>query len=253
MIQIADRETMPLFMRLIPNELKTRIFLPGTVVVGERDGEEEGAAAIGVMLLTLTHSDEVAVEWLWVEEEYREEGIGEGLLMFAFDIARADNRDRVTAKIYTGDEEYFNDALGATYFLERQFYYEREEALWVINREDLTVFHSGKLDKELLQPFVSEELAKTKGKKASREILPLAEVPELVLKTAAGLKDLVLQNDETLDRDLSFVCTEENIVRGALLVIRYHDSLCPIYLKGDSANTVGQLLSYCFVEAKKEP
>lgn len=74
-------------------------------MVGEliEDGDTKEPAA--VLVLTMSLPDEIGIEWLWVEEDFREEGLGENLLMMAFDIAKVDDRKKVTAKIYTGEEE----------------------------------------------------------------------------------------------------------------------------------------------------
>ena len=92
MAQIIDRETMPQFLRLIPSELKFKICLPGTVVIGETAEGPDGVEPAGVLVLTMRQPEEITVEWLWVEDELRGEGVGESLLMVAFDMAKADYR-----------------------------------------------------------------------------------------------------------------------------------------------------------------
>ena len=251
MARILNREDMPLFMGLIPNELKTHIFFPGTVVAGEAAKGEDGEVPVAGMILTLLKQEEVGIEWLWVEEELRGEGIGEDLLMLAFDIAKADDRTSVTAKIYTGDEEYFADALGATYFMERQFYHKREEDLWIITKKDFAMPNLTRLDRNLYHPFISKKLGSAVANTgAARTIKPLSAVSDEVLMAASGPGAVISRYREDLDRDMSCVCMEGDVVRGACLLLHVKDSYWPIYLRGDCAQTVKQLVYTCFVEGK---
>ncbi len=250
MAQILDRETIPLFLRLIPSELKTKICLPGTVVIGEMAEGPEGDEPAGVLVLTLTRSDEVSVEWLWVEEELQGEGLGESLLMIAFDIARADQRRMVTAKIYNSGESYYSDGLGATYFMERHFFHERNEELWALTGEDLAKASIRRVDKELCRPFLSGKQSKGNGERAKLSFLPVSKAEEKYLRAAEGIGTLYTEYREMIDRDLSFVCMGENACKGALLVVRMEDSLSPVCFRGDSTAALGQLLIYSLMELK---
>ena len=136
---LLEEDLLPQFECLLPVEFKHAAEIPGVVLIGAT--EEEGLSAsgspdnnsqkssedgdslpVGIMVLSFIHSNELRILWTFVDPDFRGYGIGEAMLEKAFEIALADGRTSVTARIWGEDDEdkgkFYGDAwLGFHHFI----------------------------------------------------------------------------------------------------------------------------------------
>ncbi len=119
---LIEEDLLPRFECLLPVEFKSAGYIPGVVLIGameeaglaapessddtrQEQSEDDALLPVGVMILSFIHSNELRVLWTFVDPDFRGYGIGAAMLEKAFEIAQADGRSRVTARLWGEDDE----------------------------------------------------------------------------------------------------------------------------------------------------
>ncbi len=217
-IHTIEKDELRFYDHLLPKEMKGLIHIPGMMAFGAALEEDDGAVPMSIMLVSFSHADEIRIEWLYTDPEYRGQAAASQLLYLAFDLAQADKRSRVTARIAgTGSKDYHSDPI-VHFLLERQFSFQKEtENEWMISAEDAK--------KAVLHAFGSHT--------DPGAFLPLSEVSNRILRNVmnfalgAGEAEFPVLLDR-IDKELSCVCVIDDQVAGVLLFMRYENTIYPV-------------------------
>ena len=236
-IHTIKEDELRFYSHLLPDEMQDYPYIPGMVAFGAAEEEEGEDVAAGILLISMSHHDEIRIEWLYVDREYRGRAIASQLLYLAFDIAQADKRSFVTARVAgTGSREYHDDPI-VMYLTERQFSFRKGTASeWFLKPQDAV-----QAVKNTFGDFYDEDSVK-----------PLKEISDKLLRNAFSFANEGAEPEfpivpERIDRDLSCVVLEKEKVQGVLLFMRAGKTILPIALRAENNDKV--LLSYLLVYA----
>ena len=215
-ISCLTREQRDFCVDMDPFQMMDWLEFPGTYALAatERNqttGEDRPA---GLMICSVNNQS-LIIDWLCVSANYRMQGVGEQLLLKAFEMAK--NAGFQTVKAYM-NEEYGRDIVchgQEQYFKERLF--EQEQVLageWLTDLRTLET-----------HPFFKQNHHKEKlsHKMLSFRKLPVAKIRESIAclvasQEAAVLYDMSNGIGNCYDPDLSFVLMDGERICGALVV-----------------------------------
>ena len=160
-----DEKIVGAFRGLDPFETLDRLPVKGSFVLGSVAEEDEFDEPVGLLVGTI-ENDRLVLHWLFVDPDYRDEGLGSYLLMLAFEEADRRGLSQVVARI---SDEYDMDDPGwdSWGFFVNDVFKEAEEDEFVLrtSMKEMTKL----LDKESKR---NESLAKAPG------ILPIKSLSQ---------------------------------------------------------------------------
>ena len=96
LVREADKEY---YNDMLPAELMFLLGDPDMILLGVVDETEKGAVPAALMILSAASEKQPVLEWLYVKEEYRGRGIGEDLMLQAFELAKQGRTGVLYAKL----------------------------------------------------------------------------------------------------------------------------------------------------------
>ncbi len=186
--------------------LQVCLQMPSCFALCARAGEENTPVGL---LVALRLEQRIAIEWMFVEKEWRGLGIGEQLLLETQRIAERFGISEISASIRSTYLEADGYSEGASYFEERLFDEERRLA-----RDDLTLRTISKLPvfKRNLSELPRPRFLISMGLQELQDILERLEA-----EPAARMLYPVAGNRDLFDRSCSCVLARDGEVQGALL------------------------------------
>ena len=103
------------FKELDPLDRLELLALPGSFGIGAVDVSGEEALDVGVMVVLQDHGSYV-LEWLCIDQQYRDREIGGALLKMLFDLAAEKGHEKVYARMTSEIEEVVEDYLHDHFF-----------------------------------------------------------------------------------------------------------------------------------------
>ena len=153
---LLEADLLPQFECLLPVEFKHAGDIPGIVLIGATeeaglamseasgdtaDGRSEDGSSLpaGIMVLSFIHENELRILWTFVDPDFRGYGIGEAMLEKAFEIAQADGRSSVTARLWGGDDESGEEFHGDSWLGFHHFIWSGDRyPEWFVSLNELT-------------------------------------------------------------------------------------------------------------------
>lgn len=229
-ISRMTREQKDFFLDMDPLLMMDRLDFPNTfALIATQQNEEAGEDILAGLMICSLQGRALIVEWLCVAAAYRMQGVGEQLLLSAFDMAAEGKLENICAYI---NDEYGRDLICAgqeNYFRERLF--EREQILpgeWLTDLRTLAA-----------QPFFRRNPA------ASLQAVSLRKLSTTMIRDGvaklAKMKEAAMLyamngSMDLFDADLSFFLLDGEKLCGGLLVQCVKRSLpdvhadIPVYL-----------------------
>ena len=234
-IHTIKEDELEYYSHLLPDEMQDYPRIPGMMAFGAAEEDEGDYVGAGILLISMLHKDEIRIEWLYVDPKYRGEAIASQLLYLAFDLAQADKRPYVSARVVgTGSREYHDDPI-VMFLTERQFSFREFTANeWFLKPAD-----AAKLVRTAFGNMYEEELVR-----------PIKELSDRLQRNAFRFA-LNMQNPEfpivpeRIDRDLSCAFVDEDEVEGVLLFMRAGKLVLPVALVAKNNDRV--ILNYLLV------
>ena len=239
-IHTIKESELEYYSHLLPDEMQDYPRIPGMMAFGAAEEDAGDYVGAGILLISMFHKDEVRIEWLFVDPKYRGRAIASQLLYLAFDLAQADKRARVSARVVgTGSKEYHDDPI-VMFLTERQFSFDRFTA----NEWFLKPAEAAKAVRTAIGNMYEEELVR-----------PIGELSDRMQRNAFSYAQK-MQNPEfpivpeRIDRDLSCAFVGEDEVDGVLLFMRAGKLVLPVALVARKNNHV--VLNYLLVCAAEQ-
>ena len=232
-------ENSEVFSHLDPFEILSTLNNPNAFAIGGITGnEEEYPAALLVGMVTRNY---LIINWLAVDPDHQGQGLGEELLLRAFDIADKGRIPKLLAVMGTGMMlEEFSKSAG-DFFTERMFETEQPAMGWSFS--GLDTIGKSKLfsddEKKLPKPVPMSGFNSGKVNNIIEKLMSNPDTEEI--SVPAGMKGL-------LDMDLSFVFMEDDDPCGALFVLHVDDFLMPVLYYAESERE-GEALVRCSYKA----
>lgn len=207
-----EKDQKGLVLDLDPLMMLDRLEFPGAaaLIAIESDAQTEDDLPVGLLIATV-HDDMLVVDWLYVAAAYRMQGIGEQLLVAAFEYALQQNVTRLGA--YINDEYGRRDlCMGQEHFFKERLFGETQPLAgeWLTDIRTLA-----------LQPWLGQKLQTAAQTKTFREF-GIAQMSDIVAQL------LRLEQCETLypmdakkrcfDPDVSVVLFARGKLYGGLLI-----------------------------------
>lgn len=206
------KEQKDFFLDMDPLMMLERLEFPGSfaLVAIEQNKRTQRDIPAGLMICS-QWKDRLVIEWLYIAIQYRTQGIGEQLLLAAFQTAKQQNLPMLCAYI---NKDYGRELIcpdEELFFKERLFQQEQQlPGEWFTDLRTLS-----------MQPFFKRK-ATSLPQVVSLRKLSATMVRDAIaaLANAKGADMLysVAGNSELFDSDLSFLIMDGNTVRAALLV-----------------------------------
>ena len=225
------------FSHLDPYEILNTLKNPNAFALGgivSRDTDHPVALIIGMAV-----PGRIYINWLAVQPDYQEQGLGEQMLLKIFDIA--DKGDIPTVVALLGNDvfrEQFSKSAD-TYFTDRMFDKSNTSSGWSFQSLE-SIGQSKYLsnnDHGLPKPVPLSTISATG---ITRMIDTLISEPECEsLLSSANIKSL-------LDMDLSFVFMDNDDPCGALLILQNNGFLMPVMLYAESDREVESLVKHSY-------
>ena len=206
------KEQIEFFADMDPLLMLERLEFPNCFALAATETDMQTQEELPAGLMICAKSDErLIIEWIYVAPSYRMQGVGEQLLVAAFDIAKQlqlpeicayVNREFGREMICPGEEEFLKDHL-----------FDKEQQLpgeWLTDLQTLSEQNYFKQQKELL-PFVTplQQLTRAKLREALDSLATLEGAAMLYSAADAGAH---------LDEELSFLISAKGEIRGGILV-----------------------------------
>lgn len=246
-IQIVSvkKQDSDYFSRLDPFERLSMLDIPGAFALAALDYENGEVRAPVGLLTGLVNEHCLILSWIGVDSERQGQGIGEKLLLKAFDIADSNDieilEELISSKYemeqiaYSG-KRFFEDRL---FDVEKPIPMEYEGTIGDLNHLDFF-----QKDMEALpKPIALSTLSPAEIKQALRQIDAIGGAAKLY--PVADAKD-------QLDWDLSFVYLDEGEAYEGLLIQKVEDYLLPVYFYSESDNESAGLLLHCVKAAAQK-
>ncbi len=211
-------------------------------VIGQQKGNMYPAGLLCGQLLY----DSVCVEWLSVDINSQGEGVGEGLLIKAYNLADAYETDDLTVMIPASFEK--EPALrGSDRFFKERLFNRVGKAC---ADTELTVSEIQKCAgiKALSGNAESEEIAVQKILKTEEEKI-FNSLASIEIATFSVDIDLIRHQ---IDRDISVIVKGEKRIEGAFLVQKAGNLLIPVYLHARSKSIRDAMFLTALAEAEKK-
>ena len=109
------KENKKNFQEFVPPELSFLLGMEDHVVVGLMEEEGKDVIPAGVLILSFGEPDAITIEWLYISEEYRGHSYSDLFFDSVHDLAIANQKERVIAKLwgrYIGEADGFLSDLG---------------------------------------------------------------------------------------------------------------------------------------------
>ncbi|MDD6037311.1 MAG: GNAT family N-acetyltransferase [bacterium] len=212
-ISRLTREQKEFFLDMDPFLMMDWLDFPNTFALIATEKKEASAADVpmGLMICSL-YDRSLMIDWLCVAADYRMQGVGEQLLVKAFEIAKQAKLDSVRAYMQEGYGRSLVCKGQEQYFAERLF--EQEQALFGEWITDLRTLQN--------QPLFSRRMGNTGNAIPFRKLTtPMIKEAIAVLaasKDTAMLYDMSCGGGDCYDPDLSFLLMDEKQIRGGLIV-----------------------------------
>ncbi len=241
---LVEEDLLSQFECLLPVEFKNAGDIPGVVLIGamEEEGlilpessddisqesaEETSALPVGIMVLSFIHSDELRILWTFVDPDFRGYGIGEAMLEKAFEIALADGRKSVTARIWGEDDEKEGKFYGDSWLAFHHFTWSGDRyPEWFVSINELPKAKCygwvNDADDGHVKPLKS--VAAPVRNKLVSSLVDDAEY--------SWFSDIPISAD-LLDMDFSFAYMKDNKCVAALLIERIGNTYYPVAMIQD--------------------
>lgn len=231
----VERQDVELFSSLDPFERLSLLNVPSGFALAAVDYEEGEASALVGLLTGFANEQSLIITWIGVTTERQGQGIGEKLLLAAFEIADEMNIG-ILETLISSKYEMEQIALGGIKFFEdrlfkatKQLPLEYEGTVEDLLKLD---YFQKDLDK-LPTPRALSSLSPTQLKLALRQIDDIEGAAKLY--PVADARALV-------EPDLSFVYMDDGEAYEGLLVQKIEDYLLPVYFFSESDNESAALL-----------
>lgn len=112
LFDLVEKKNMHYYMDMVPERMRTLLIEPDMVAVGVCDDAEDGALAVGILLVSVANPKQISVEWIYVLPSYRSYDFGTMLLYQAFDLAKEMKRETVCVRLTDPEVENFFLARG---------------------------------------------------------------------------------------------------------------------------------------------
>jgi len=224
LVREADKEY---YNDMLPAELMFLLGDPDMILLGVVDETEKGAVPAALMILSAASEKQPVLEWLYVKEEYRGRGIGEDLMLQAFELAKQGGTGVLYAKLRLTKEspkkgKKDRDGFSAELYGQRDwldsfgFYWdESQDNEWMFFVADMIDAKPEIFDKKYSNIKSFGALSKTiRGKFIKR----IAE--------AYGS-----EISEAIDPDVSCVLHYGDDILSVLLVLNTDDTYTPIFFR----------------------
>ncbi len=237
---ILNRENSAVFSHLDPFEILSTLNNPNAFAIGGLIGDEdEKPAALLVGMITRDH---LMINWLAVDPDHQGHGLGEEMLLGAFDIADKSGIPKLLAVMGSNMmlEEFSKN--GGDFFTERLF--EREQPAMGWNFSGLEDIGKSKIfldDSKLPKPVPMSGFNSGKANGIIEKLMSRPETEEI--SVPANMKNL-------LDMDLSFVFMDDDSPCGALFILHVDDFLMPVLYYAESERE-GEALIRCSYNAAR--
>lgn len=211
-ISRLTKEQKEFFLDMDPLMMMDRLEFPNTfALIAIQQNETNGEDIPAGLMICSVHGKVLIIDWLCVSAQYRMQGIGEQLLINAFELAAQAGLENVCAYI---NQEYGRDAIcqgEENYFKERLFH--REQKLPGEWFTDLRTISS--------QPYFSRKGANLP------QVISLRRLSVTMVRdglaSLAKMKETAMLypmngNADALDADLSFLLLDGEKICGGLLV-----------------------------------
>lgn len=211
---MIDKNTKDAFSHMDPFECMDRLSEPKSFALGVIFQYSDGDVPVGLMVCT-EEDDRLVIQWLFVDSDYRENGIGSFLLMMAFEEAAGRGLSEVAARI-SDEFDWADTSLDSWGFFENGIFstVEEGEKEARVNMSELTP----RLEKDAR---INEKAA------ASKDVRSLSSLSRQELNDAiSALKklyskkmDMSIEDAFALsDKDMSFVKKSGDDYSGMLLM-----------------------------------
>ena len=255
---LVGEDLLTKFECLLPVEFKNAADIPGVVLIGAM--EEEGLIApkssddttkesaedvtnlpVGIMVLSFIHEDELRILWTFVDPDFRGYGIGEAMLEKAFEIALADGRKRVTARIWGEDDEKEGKFYGDSWLAFHRFTWSGDRyPEWFVSLNEL---YKAKgygwvqdADESHVKPLKS--VAAPVRNKLFSSLVDNADY--------SWFSDIPISSD-LVDMDFSFAYMKDNKCIAALIIERIGNTYYPVAMVQDcDADTFRNFMGTAF-------
>ena len=240
-IRQRDRE---LFAALDPYDRLSFLSLPGAFGLGTLITETDGVRASG-LLIGQTEEDTIHILWLGVDTELQGLGIGERLLIKVRDMGYEGDIERLDAVVsgeYRGSR---TDEDGGSFFTERDFYEvtklppESVNILWQLKK----LSYLNRDPDRLPKPVSLASLSPAELKQAYASLDGIDK--------KASLCELAMAGD-LIDKELSFVFTDNGEAYEGIVVAKTEDCLLPVYFYAEAGNEEEALLISSYRAALKK-
>lgn len=206
------KEQIDFFADMDPLLMLERLEFPNCFALAATETDMQTREELPAGLMVCAKSDDrLIIEWIYVAPSYRMQGIGEQLLVAAFDIAKQQqlpeicayvNREFGREMVCPGEEAFLGDHL-----------FNKEQQLpgeWLTDLRTLSENPYFKQQKEQL-PFVTpmQQLTRAKMREALDSLASLEGAAMLYSAAEAGAY---------LDEELSFLISAKGEIRGGILV-----------------------------------
>lgn len=206
------KEQIDFFADMDPLLMLERLEFPNCFALAATETDTQTGEELPAGLMICAKSDErLIIEWIYVATSYRMQGIGEQLLVAAFDIAKQQqlpevgayvNREFGREMVCPGEEKFLGDHL-----------FDKEQQLpgeWLTDLRRLSEQPYFKQQKERL-PIVTplQQLTRAKLREALDSLASLEGAAMLYSAADAGAY---------LDEELSFLISAKGEIRGGILV-----------------------------------
>lgn len=257
------KEQRDFFLNMDPFYMMERLEFPGSFALAALTENETGTGEVpaGLMICTLK-PDRLVIEWLCVAAAYRTKGIGEQLLIEAFESVQQGpvqtvcayiNRENLRERIYPEDEQYFKQRL----------FQERTDlpGEWLTDvRTIASLPYFKRKQEEGFQAYPLRHLTGTKRSEVMAAFAGLDAIPTLYPLRAGR---------DVLDQDLSLLLLQNGKPCGAFLVqcitspvyevhagrvvkTEERQTLYPVMFYAGSEKAAGMLLSDVVREAERK-
>ncbi len=232
----VDQENRKYYEELIPGPYRHFAGLPGEILIGaaaeaadltEEEAEEyaeDEVTPAGIILINLDEPEKTIVDWLYVEEPFREQEIATTLLASAFYLGKNTGSSLLEAKLADpgsgeGAEELSFDSYAESFLVRRGF-----SPVGDIRHE--WFFEAERL-KDLETDHVPDHYLIASVKDMNEDLI----IKEL--KQSENAESCFPLNAAFLDQEHSFICTKGKQKAGVLLVEKIGDVYCLMTLTGE--------------------
>ena len=232
-----------LFAQFDPFDRLNMLAMPNSFALGALEANENGEYSPAGLMVAHTTEDSLCINWMGVDSSRQNKGIGEKLLLKAYEIADGGGVRNLCAMIST---EYETRKFGknSEHFFEDRLFETMKEIPpeYIGDLRGLSKLEYMKQDLKIMPKPVS--LAKLTSPQIKSALAQLEQIPQASkLCPVQGLK-------ENLDLDLSFVFLDAGEAFGGLLVRNLDACLLPVYLYSESPYEESALILNSFNAAK---